>query len=78
MKNTPLGSRMYSIDSTRVVNTPVYNMIMMYVLHLNFVYSWDDCLEVVKLHHLVNPYSTIADQATRNNLKGFSLLRVSM
>ncbi|XP_068700210.1 small ribosomal subunit protein mS22-like [Montipora foliosa] len=36
---------------------------------------WDDCLEVVKLHHLVNPYSTIADQATRNNLKGFSLLR---
>ncbi|XP_074625527.1 small ribosomal subunit protein mS22-like [Acropora palmata] len=35
----------------------------------------DDCLEVVKLHHLVNPHSSIADQSARNNLKGFSLLR---
>jgi len=36
---------------------------------------WDDCIEVVRLHHLLHPYSTIAEQTTKNNLKGFFMLR---
>lgn len=35
-------------------------------------------MEVIKLHHLINPYSTIAEQARRNNLKGYSLFRVKL
>ncbi|CAH3038876.1 unnamed protein product [Porites lobata] len=36
---------------------------------------WEDCVEVVKLHHLLHPYSKIAEQAIRNNLKGLFMLR---
>ncbi|XP_020630517.1 28S ribosomal protein S22, mitochondrial-like [Orbicella faveolata] len=36
---------------------------------------WDDCIQVVRLHHLCHPKSTIAEQAHRNNLKGFFMVR---
>ena len=46
---------------------------------LNIIYfagRWDDCIHVVRLHHLCHPKSTIAEQAHRNNLKGFFMVRV--
>ncbi len=42
-----------------------------------FIGSWEDCIHVIRLHHICHPESTIAEQARRNNLKGLFMVRVS-
>lgn len=43
-----------------------------------FAGRWDDCIQVVRLHHACHPKSAIAEQAHRNNLKGLFMVRVSI
>lgn len=74
---TPLEFK-FNFKIFGIGNDPQVNLVSVTFNVICFAARWDDCIQVVRLHHLCHPMSMIAEQASRNNLKGFFMVRVSI